>query len=64
MTLYAETNPLYIKTDAPGLGLGAALLQTRNGTSCPRDEPPDNSIIRPITFTSKSLLSLEKGTAT
>ena len=43
-----------------GVGLGAALLQTRHGTSCPRDKAPDNSILRPIAFVGKSLSSTEK----
>ena len=30
-----ETEPLYLETDACGIGLGAALLQTRDGTACP-----------------------------
>ena len=30
--------------DAPGIGLGAALLQTRDGTTCPEDIAPDNTI--------------------
>ena len=34
--LYDETKPLYLETDAYGLGLGARLLQTRYDTSCPR----------------------------
>ena len=36
------------------------LLQTRNGTSCPIDKAPDNSILRSITFASKSLSSIGK----
>ena len=43
-----------------GAGLGAALLQTRSNTSCHRNEVPDNSILRPIAFTSKSLTGTEK----
>ena len=55
MKFYDETNPLYIKRDASGVGLGATLLQTRNNTSCAKDEAPDNSILRHIPFASKSL---------
>ena len=61
---YDETKPLYLKTDASGVGLGAALLQTTNGTSCPKDKVPDNSICQPTTFVSKSLSSAEKNTVT
>ena len=39
---YDEPQPLYLETDASGIGLGAALLQTRDGT---RDTAPDNSIL-------------------
>ena len=46
--------------DASRVGLGPTLLQTRNSTSCPKDEAPDNSILRPIEFTSKSLARAEK----
>ena len=60
MKFYNESQPLYLETDASGVGLGAALLQTRKGTSCPRDEAPDNSILRPIAFMSKSLSSAEE----
>ena len=55
MKFYDETKPPYIETDSSGVGLGATLLQTRSYTSCPRDEVPDNSILRPIAFSSKSL---------
>ena len=60
MKFYKETQPLYLETDASGVGLGAALLQTRSGTSCPRDKALDNSILRPSTFASKSLSSAER----
>ena len=46
--------------DVSGVGLGASLLQTRNGVSCPRDMVPDNNILRPTAFTSKSLSSTDK----
>ena len=60
MKFYDETKTLYIETDASRVGLGAALLETRCGTSFPRDKVPDNSILRPIAFASKSLFSMEK----
>ena len=60
MKFYDETKLLYIETDVSGVGLGAALLQTRTKTSCPRYEASDHSIFRPITFSSKSLAGAEK----
>ena len=60
MKFYDETKPLYIKTDASGIGLGAALLQTRSNTSCHRNEAPNNNILRPIAFASKNLTTTEK----
>ena len=60
MTFYNETKPLYIETDMSQVGLGANLLQTRHNMSCHRDVMPDNSILRPIAFTSKSLNGAEK----
>ena len=48
MNFYDEIKPLYLEMDASGEGLGDGLLQTREGTSCERDEAPDNSILRSI----------------
>ena len=64
MKFYDETKPPFIETDASEVGLGAALLQTRSGTSHPRDEAPDNSNLRPIALMSKSQSSAERFTAT
>ena len=60
MRFYDETKPLYLETDASGVGLGAGLLQTRSSKSCCRDTAPYNSIFRPIAFVSKSLSNAEK----
>ena len=46
-------------TSTNRIGLGTTLLQTRDGRTCPRDTAPDNTILRPITFASKSLTSAE-----
>ena len=55
-----ETQLLYLETDVSGIRLRATLLQTRSGTNCLRDKVPDNSILRPIMFASKSLSSAER----
>ena len=60
MKFYDDNKPLYIETDASGVGLGAALLQTRRNTSCHRDKAPDISFLTPIAFSSKSLTGAEK----
>ena len=60
MSIYDETKPLYIETDISGVGRGAALLQIRSRTSCFRDKVPENSILRPIAFTNKSLSGAEE----
>ena len=62
MKFYDETKLLFLETDTSGVGLGATLLQTISSTSCPRGEAPDNSILRPIAFSSKSLTKAEKDT--
>ena len=60
MKFYDDTKPLYLKTDASGIGLGAALLQLRDNTNCPKDIAPDNTILCPIAFASKSLTGAEQ----
>ena len=57
MKFYDETKPLYLETDASGIGLSITLLQTKDGMTCPKDTPPDDTILRPITFASKGLTS-------
>ena len=59
MKSYDETKPLYLETDALGIRLGAALLQTRDEAICPKDILPDYTILKPIAFASKSLTSVE-----
>ena len=61
MKFYDDTKPLYLKTDASGVGLGATLLQTQEGTTCQKDMVPDNTIMHPIVFASKSLTDAEHG---
>ena len=46
-------------TDASGVRLVAALLQTQEGTTCQTDMVPDNIILHPIAFASKSLTGAE-----
>ena len=50
MKVYGETKSLYLESDASGIGLGASVLQTRDGVICPMYIAPDNTILRPIAF--------------
>ena len=50
-----DTKPLYLETDTSRVGLGAALLQTQDGTTCQKDTVPDNTILHPIAFANESL---------
>ena len=59
MKFYDDTKPLYLETDTSGVGLGAALLQAQEGTRCQKDTVPDNTILHPIVFASKSLTGTE-----
>ena len=54
-----DTKPLYLETDSSRVGLGAALLQTWEGTSCQKDTVPDNTILCQVAFASKSLTGTE-----
>ena len=51
---------LYLETDASGVGLGDALLQLHDNTICQKDRAPDNVILCPIAFASKSLTGAEQ----
>ena len=55
MKFYDDTKLLYLETDASVVSLGAALLQLRDNMNCPKDTAPDNTMLCPIVFASKSL---------
>ena len=59
MKFYDNNKPLYLETDVSGIGLRTALLQLRDDTSCQTHTAPDNTILHPITFASKSLMGAE-----
>ena len=59
MKFYDDTKPLYLETDASGVGLGSALLQMCKGTTCQKGTAPDNTILHPITFAGKCLTGTE-----
>ena len=59
MKFFDDTKLLYLKTDASGIGLRAALLQLRDNTACQKGMAPDNTVLQPITFASKSLMGVE-----
>ena len=56
MKFYDDNKLLYLETDVSGIGLQAALLQLRDDTSCQTHMVPDNTILCPIAFVSKSLM--------
>ena len=58
--IYDDTKLLYLKTDVSGIGLGTALLQLRDNMGCQKDTAPDNPILHPIAFASKSLTGAEQ----
>ena len=59
MKFYGDTKPLYLETDTSRVGLGVALLQMQEGTTCQKNMVPDITILCPIAFASKSLKTLE-----
>ena len=59
MNFYNGTKPLYLETDASRVSLGAAVLQAQEGTACQKDTVPDDTILCPIAFASKSLTGAE-----
>ena len=60
MKFYDDTKPLYLETDASGIGLGTALLQLRDDTVCQKGMAPNNTILQPIAFASKSLMGAKQ----
>ena len=59
MKFYDDSKPPYLETDTSWVGLGAALLQTWEGTICQKDIVPDNTILWTIVFASNILTSAE-----
>ena len=59
MKFYNKKKELFLETDALGVGLGAALLQLRDNTAWQQGTAPDNTILQPIVFASKSLTGAE-----
>ena len=53
MKFYDNNKPLYLETDASGIGLDAALLPMCEGTACQKDIVPDNTTLHPIAFATK-----------
>ena len=60
MKFYDDTKLLYLETDTSGVGLGAALLQLHDKTTCQNGMAPDNTILHPIAFARKSLTGAEQ----
>ena len=59
MKYYDARKPLYLETDASGVGLAATPLQVRDNLDCGYDETPEIAMLQPIVFASKSLSSAE-----
>ena len=60
MKFYDRARPLYLETDASGISCGAGLLHVRDGMNCGCDGTPNNTILHPIAFATKSLSSVEQ----
>ena len=59
IVLCNEKQQLYLETDALAVGLGASLLQAREGIQFPTNEATDNAVLWPVAFASKSLTIAE-----
>ena len=59
MRFYDDIKLLYLETNTSRVGLDAALLQTHEGTSGQKDMVPNNIMLCPIVFASKSLTGTE-----
>ena len=59
MKFYSENKEPFLETDVSGVGLGAALLQLRDNTAWQQGTAPDNTMLWPIAFASKSLTGAE-----
>ena len=59
MKFYNDTEMLYLETDVSRVSLGAALLQLHDNTTCQKGMAPDNTILWPMAFASKSLTGAE-----
>ena len=64
MKLYNAVRLLYLETDASDIGLGSGLLQVRDDMNSGHDKIPDNAILCPNTFASKTYLVQSSSTAT
>ena len=53
MKFYDASKPLYLQTDASGVGLGAGLLQMQQGMNCTYDEVPNKVALHPNAFASR-----------
>ena len=59
MKFYDNTKLLSLETDTSAIGLRAVLLQPRDNTTCQTHIAPDNTMLYPIAFASKSLMGAE-----
>ena len=60
MKFYDTSKPLHLETDASGIGLGAGLLQVRDGLNCRSDDILNDTALHPIAFVSRGLSSVEE----
>ena len=54
MKCYSKRKPLYSGIDLSGFGLGAGILQVREGVNCLCDEAPINTAVCLIGLTAKA----------